>query len=159
MRNVFRIAAALSASALLLFAATAQASFGELYREYRLTGIAPCAHSEPELREALTSIPPDVQAYDPGFADAVNLALVARAQFCNGKDPNLGQATLQIPRAGTLSDDGAPGPAPSPLKLLDPPRTSAPSDALVAALIAVLLVAVSGFVLVVRGSAGRRPSR
>ena len=40
-----------------------------------------------DLRAGLEQIPADVRAYDPGFVDALNTALNARAIGCSGSQP------------------------------------------------------------------------
>jgi hypothetical protein len=97
-------------AALLIAPAFAAAQFEALYHEYQSSGgrIDGCAHSADELTGALGEIPADVRAYDPGFADALNLALDQRVGGCG--------AARQEPAPAkgggiVVAGDGSPGPA------------------------------------------------
>lgn len=104
------------AVACLFFAPLADGAprFRALYDEYLRTHSVSCAHGEAELQAALTSIPADVQAYDPGFADALNTALETRAAGCEQRLPSVGGPVR-------TAADGSPGPP-----VLKPPPTPAP---------------------------------
>src|SRR4051812_34113796 len=92
-------------------AAPAPVSFQGLYDEYQKLGfVYGCSHRESDLRNALSSIPADIAAYDPGFADALDAALEQRASGCSGLSSPFPQTPVS--GAGTISaDDGSPGPA------------------------------------------------
>lgn len=89
-----------------------QVGFQGLYDEYQKLGfVFGCAHRESDLRTALSSIPADIAAYDPGFAEALDSALEQQASGCSGA---LSSPFPQTPAsaAGTINAaDGAPGPA------------------------------------------------
>ncbi len=112
-----------------------------IYQEYLETGsISGCVHSEAELQTALTSVPADIQAYDPGFPQALNLALDRRAAGCVKKAaPNINPAAS----GGTvLATDGSPGPPGTgglPLRPL--PKVSGASDFPVEAIYLVIVIA------------------
>jgi hypothetical protein len=91
--------------------------FRALFDEYLRTGLVNgCAHSEEELQAALTSIPADIAAYDPSFADALNTALENRAGGCAPRKlPSVGGAVR-------TAADGSPGPP-----LFKPPPSPAPA--------------------------------
>lgn len=115
------------------------ADFLQLYDEYQRSGvIGGCSYREADLRSALTEIPADIEAYDPGFADSLNAALEQRAAGCGPVSSTSVRAA-----AGTIvAADGSPGPA--------IPRAQAPAPrgvdtSLPAPLIA--LVALVGFAL------------
>lgn len=117
------VAVPLLAAAFALGAAgSVTAAPEDIYDTYREDGlISGCSYSAADLREALATIPADVRAYDPGFADAVGLALEQRAGGCEGSPDGDGDAEA----GGAVSaDDGSPGPA-APLS--DPPA-AAPED-------------------------------
>jgi hypothetical protein len=105
-------------------AAGAAAPFRGLYDEYLRTGVVRgCAHSEAQLQAALTSIPADIQAYDPAFSDALNAALEDRAAGCAAPPPHGAS-----PASGaTKAADGSPGPARVSVPSLPPPTASGPS--------------------------------
>ena len=113
-----RSALVIAVAAALLLPATARAQapppvdFQGLYDEYQRLGfVFGCSHRESDLRDALSSIPADIAAYDPGFADAIDSALEQRASGCSGA---LSSPFPQTPAsaAGTINaDDGSPGPA------------------------------------------------
>jgi hypothetical protein len=106
-------------AALLISPAAAAAQFEDLYHEYQRTGgrIDGCAHSADELTSALGEIPADIRAYDPGFADALNLALDQRVGGCGAA----GQQQEPAKGSGTVvAGDGSPGPAsPRPVSLAE----------------------------------------
>jgi hypothetical protein len=85
--------------------------FGQLFDEYRRQGfIYGCTHRSADLREALAAIPADINAYDPGFADALSAGLEQRSAGCKGA---LSSPFPQSPAEATgtiLADDGSPGP-------------------------------------------------
>src|SRR3954470_6285864 len=117
MRRSLILALALAS---LLFAPSAGGAsrFRALYDEYLHThAVNGCAHGEGELQAALTSIPADVEAYDPGFADALNTALESRTAGCEPRLPSVGGAVR--PAA-----DGSPGP---PVFIPPPSPAPAPS--------------------------------
>ena len=67
------------------------------YDEYRATGVVQgCDYSAEELRAALDDIPPDIRAYDPGFADALNAALEQGAAACSGDLPRFPAALAGV---------------------------------------------------------------
>ncbi len=97
-------------------AATAQqprAGFQRLYDEYRRSGvIGGCSYREADLRAALAGIPADVEAYEPGFADALNVGLEQHAAGCARGPPEPAEpATATI-----VAADGSPGPAIAPAR-------------------------------------------
>jgi hypothetical protein len=106
----------------LAFPSAAAAGSSELYEEYRRSGVIDgCAHGTGELSEALSGVPADIKAYDPGFADALNVALERRAAGCRGvaaADPLVPVAVAGTRRAA----DGSPGPR-------DPRAAAAPAAA------------------------------
>jgi hypothetical protein len=119
------------AGALLLPASTAaaaappQVGFQGLYDEYQKLGfVYGCAHRESDLRSALSSIPADIAAYDPGFADALDSALEQQASGCSGLSSPFPQNPATA--AGTINaDDGSPGPANQrPLGTLPAPESA-----------------------------------
>lgn len=89
------------------FASHAEADSSEIYEEYRATArIVGCDHSVAELQEAAGSIPADILAYDPGFSEAIDLALQERLGGCLEGDEVRDEAP---PPAAA---DGSPGPIP-----------------------------------------------
>jgi hypothetical protein len=119
------------AVACLFFAPLADGAprFRALYDEYlRTHSVIGCAHGEAELQAALTSIPADIEAYDPGFADALNTALETRTAGCEPRLPSLGGAVRN-------ASDGSPGPP-----FLKPPPSPAPAPSGPSALPLQLLV-------------------
>jgi hypothetical protein len=117
MRMAHRRILAVALAALLLAPAVAAAQFERLYNEYKRTGgqIDACAYSTEDLTAALGEIPADVRAYDPGFADALNLALDEHVGGC-GEAPQ-----REAPSEGSgivVTEDGSPGPTdPRPVRL------------------------------------------
>ena len=117
---------AIALLAVVLAAPAAGSTFSDLYREYLTTGgVNGCAHSQTELQAGLTSIPADIQAYDPGFADSLNAAIEHRTLGCasQGQAPptRLPAAADGSPRPGTVPVSGPstlPGSGPSYLPLL-----------------------------------------
>jgi hypothetical protein len=92
-----------------------RADFQALYDEYRSLGvILGCSHREADLRDALSAVPADIKAYDPGFVDALDSALEGRVAGCSSTlAAPLGQPTAS---AGTVvASDGSPGPARPPV--------------------------------------------
>lgn len=154
-----RIAIALAACCLLpLSAAPAGAASDDLYDEYLTKGFIPgCKHSEAELQAGLTSVPADIQAYDPGFSQALSGALDIRASGCGG-------VSVTIPPAGgrgtAIARDGSPGPSPENAGLLlrPLPEGSATSDFPIEAIYLGLLVLAFAGVLILwpgrRGDSG-----
>src|SRR4051795_7634990 len=147
------------AAALLCPACTAAAaapppvSFQGLYDEYQKLGfVYGCSHRESDLRSALSSIPADIAAYDPGFADALDAALEQRASGCSGA-PTSPFPQTPVSASGTiLAADGSPGPANQrPLGSLPAPEqtdTSIPPVlAVLAAFLGVALLAAGGRLL------------
>lgn len=100
--------------------------FDDLYEEYRTGGlINGCRYDAADLRDALAGVPPDISAYDPGFADALNAAIEQRASGCDGS----AVLSLQLPPAAGAVEagDGSPGPGPAePLVALPHPDPSSP---------------------------------
>ncbi len=94
---------AAGAAGLLLAPAGAQASsFSQLYQDYGSSGsIQACRYSAGDLRSTLGSIPPDVQAYDPGFGDAVNNALGSGCGSSGGAAPSPTAAAAPVPSGPT----------------------------------------------------------
>lgn len=126
------------------------ADFQALYDEYQNLGvILGCSHRESDLRSALSAVPADIKAYDPGFVDALNAALEARATSCKN--------VLASPFAGggaagngtVIASDGSPGP-PGPPIGVPLPAPEGSGVAIPAALLA--LAAVAGAAVV--GAAG-----
>ena len=162
-----RPAVAVALAAVLLLPATAaaasalpQVGFQGLYDEYQRLGfVLGCSHRESDLRSALSSIPADIAAYDPGFADALDSALEQRASGCTGA-PTSPFPQTPVSSAGTvLADDGSPGPANQrPLGSLPAPEqadTSIPPALIVlASLLGIALLAAA--VQAIRGRLGRR---
>lgn len=106
-----RLLMTFAVAACLVGAAPASAQSGSqgIYDEYLQTGlIAGCNHTAGDLQAALTTIPADVQAYDPGFSDALNGALDRRASGCDGAVKGTFNPS-GLPGT-TLAADGAPGP-------------------------------------------------
>jgi hypothetical protein len=121
----------------LLAPATAVAQVERLYDEYKRTGgqIDACAYSAGELSAALGQIPADVRAYDPGFADALNLALDEHVAGCGKAQPK--QQAPQRSSGTAVASDGSPGPAnPAPTKL----ATATEKPGFPAALVAVMVL-------------------
>ena len=141
----------------VFFPGTAGADVESLYDEYRNAGqIAGCVHDRGELRDALESIPTDIEAYDPGFADALNYALAQGASGCEGLPaaaaaPLLGDGTV-------AAADGAPGPAPVPS--VEPDVASAAPPAGRASIFVLLALsagaALAGITAVALNFGGRR---
>lgn len=120
-------------------AGTATAATIDLYDDYRANGrIDGCQNTEANLEEALETIPGDIAAYDPGFAEALNTALNDRALGCSGEDLGLGDALVAIPGA---SPDGSPGPPPAPVSVIGAP--AAPDGPSSAPLVALALVTLA----------------
>jgi hypothetical protein len=146
------------AAALLLPGTTAAAppppaGFQGLYDEYQKLGfVFGCSHRESDLRSALSSIPADIAAYDPGFADALDAALEQRASGCSGA-PTSPFPQTPVSAGGTvLAGDGSPGPANErPLGSLPAPEradTSIPPVLLaLAALVGAALLAAAAWSL------------
>jgi hypothetical protein len=109
-----RPAAALAMAALLLAPAGAGAQPERLYNDYRADGaINACAYSADSLSAALGDIPADVRAYDPGFAEALNLALDQHVGGCSQPQPSDEEAGAGV----VVGSDGSPGPAnPRPVR-------------------------------------------
>jgi hypothetical protein len=140
------------AIACLASAAPAQGapSFRALYDEYLRSGlVSGCAHSEAELQAALTSIPADVEAYDPGFSDALNAALENRAAGCAAAAP------APPARKGQTAADGSPGPARVRAPLTPAPEPSGPSVLPVQLLFLGALAAAALFTAVLLSGAPR----
>lgn len=122
MRRSIILAVAVACLAATTTPADAAPRFRALYDEYLRSGqISGCAHSEAELESALTSIPADIQAYDPAFSDALNAALEDRAAGCSA--PSLGSGG----NAGATASDGSPGPPPVTVPRAPAPVPSGPS--------------------------------
>ena len=148
MDRSIRWAIVLAALALVL-PAVAAAGSRELYEEYRRGGaIDGCAHGSGELSAALSGVPADIKAYDPGFADALNVALERRAAGCRG-DAAAADPLVPVAVAGTRrASDGSPGPR-------DPPTPAAPAAAEFAAEefpVGALLVAIGAAAALLAGS-------
>jgi hypothetical protein len=116
MRRSLRASGLLVAAALLCALAApgpaVAGTFSKLYQDYGNDGhIQDCTYSSGQLRNAAGNIPPDVQAYDPGFGDEVNRSLGAG---CGGSAPTT--ATAVTPPA-------PPGPSPTQLRKADRKRT------------------------------------
>lgn len=89
-----------------------RADFQALYDEYRNLGVVlGCSHRESDIRSALSAVPADIKAYDPGFVDALNAALEGRVTGCkNALASPLGG--VGVATGGTVTaGDGSPGPA------------------------------------------------
>ena len=153
---------ALAAALLLPASATAapaapQVGFQGLYDEYQKLGfVFGCAYRESDLRSALSSIPADIAAYDPGFADALDSALEQQASGCGGA---LSSPFPQTPvsAAGTIiADDGSPGPANQrPLGTLPAPEKA---DTGIPAVL-IVLASLLGIALLVAAALSLRPLR
>jgi hypothetical protein len=151
MRIAVSTAAVLALVAVLPGAAAAEVL--DLYGDYRRTGsVEGCDHSAAELRAALGDVPADINAYDPGFVDALNLALDRRAAGCAGA----AQAGRLLSAAVT-AEDGSPGPA-SPRHRLRPVPGSAPDRAPLVLLFGGVALALGGSLTAVAGL-GRREGR
>jgi hypothetical protein len=141
-------------------AAPAPVGFQGLYDEYQKLGfVYGCSHRESDLRSALSSIPADIAAYDPGFADALDAALEQRASGCSGAINSPFPQTPASSAGTVLADDGSPGPANQhPLGSLPAPEaadTSIPPALIVlASLLGIALLAAA--VQALRGRLGRR---
>src|SRR5437867_5511587 len=103
-------------AALVGFASPAPAvggsSFSQLYQDYGSDGqIQNCDYSKGDLRNTAANIPPDVQAYDPGFSDSLNQALAAGCG--GGSSPSTAAAPPPPP---------APGPTPAEIVKTDRKR-------------------------------------
>jgi hypothetical protein len=123
MRRSIILAVAVACLAATTTPADAAPRFRALYDEYLRSGqISGCAHSEAELESALTSIPADIQAYDPAFSDALNAALEDRAAGCSAP-PSPGSGGT----AGATASDGSPGPPPVTVPPAPAPAPSGPS--------------------------------
>jgi hypothetical protein len=100
----------LAAIGALLAPAAARADFGSLYNDYATHGsIDPCQHSLSELRAGLGEIPSDVRQYDPGFEQALEVALEQRLSGC-GNASSAGSAPKELSGVRTTAN-GSPGPA------------------------------------------------
>ena len=116
-----------------------QVGFQGLYDEYQRLGfVFGCAHRESDLRSALSSIPADIAAYDPGFADAL--------------DPQ-----TPVSAAGTIiAEDGSPGPANQrPLGTLPAPEQA---DTGIPAVL-IVLASLLGIALLAAAALSLRPLR
>jgi hypothetical protein len=124
------------AVAVLMLPATARADFQTLYDDYRADGaIDGCAYSSSYLSSGLSEIPADVREYDPGFAEAINLALEQVAAGC-GSTPQ----EAKMKNAATAAD-GSPGPAePRPVAF----RAAATGRTIPAVLVAVIVSLAGG---------------
>jgi hypothetical protein len=146
--------------ALLVTPAPAAADlFDDLYEEYRTTNVINgCRYDAADLRDALAGVPPDISAYDPGFADALNAALEQRASGCDGS----AVLSLQLPPAAGAVEaaDGSPGPGPAePLVALPQPDPSSPDRRPAGVLAAGLgVLACAGAALAAVGGRRRRAS-
>jgi hypothetical protein len=130
-------------------AAPPRAGFLQLYDAYQRSGvIAGCSYREADLRAALKEMPADVEAYDPGFADALNAALEQHAAGCEE-----GISTAPAAATGVIvAADGSPGPAIDPKRTAD---TAADAEAsipipLIALAAVVALAALAGAALALR---------
>jgi len=168
MRNgVLRtICAAALLAALLPAAASAArapqrpppAGFQALYDEYRNLGvILGCSHREADLRSALSAVPADIKAYDPGFVDALNAALESRVTSCKDTLASPFAAPAGSGAGTVIASDGSPGPAHPRLEQPPPVAESAGPTmppallALVAVVGAALLAAAAGALASSRG--------
>jgi hypothetical protein len=123
MRRSIILTVAVACLAAASTPAGAAPRFRALYDEYLRSGqISGCAHSEAELESALTSIPADIQAYDPAFSDALNSALEDRAAGCSVPVPGPSAGG-----AGVTASDGSPGPPPVTVPSAPAPAPSGPS--------------------------------
>jgi hypothetical protein len=124
------------------FAASAAGStFSSLYREYLTTGgVNGCAHSQAELQAGLTSIPADIQAYDPGFADSLNAAIDQRTLGCSSQ----GQAQAP-PSHVPAAADGSPRPGRVPVSGPSTLPGSGPSSLPLIGLFGLAILAAAGF--------------
>ena len=152
-----RLAVVLAFTALLLLPASTAAApapaavgFQGLYDEYQKLGfVYGCSHRESDLRSALSSIPADRAAYDPGFADALDAALEQRASGCSGAPTSPFPQTPASGNGTVVAADGSPGPAnQQPLGSLPAPGhadTSIPPVLVVlAGLLGLVLLAAGG---------------
>jgi hypothetical protein len=133
---------------------TAAADVLDLYGDYRRIGsVEGCDHSAAELRAALGDVPADINAYDPGFVDALNKALDRRAAGCAGA----AQADRPSPAAVT-AEDGSPGPA-NPRHRLRPVPGPAPDRAPLTVMFGAVALALTGSLAVAAGLGRRRAGR
>ncbi len=154
MRRSLILALALAVLAAAAPPAHGAPRFRALYDEYRRSGlISGCAHSEAELQGALTSIPADIEAYDPGFSDALNAALEDRAAGCASPAP----APAGTGGATTASD-GSPGPSAPAVPRAPAPSPSAPSALPLQMLFLGVLAAVALLAGALLIRPGRRPA-
>ena len=148
-----RIAPAFLLVVLWAWAATpAQAALGEIYTDYRQTGLVNgCQRSPAELREALTSIPADIQAYDPGYAEALNAALAERGAGCEGEEE-----VDHIPTGAEEAVDGSPSPRPPLIAAAPAPAGEEEASGSVALILAVAFGAGLIAVMTLAAPAPRR---
>lgn len=86
------------------------ADFLQLYDEYQRSGaIGGCSYRAADLRAALAEIPADIEAYDPGFADALSAGLEQRAAGCEEALSSPGPPAAAA--GAVVAADGSPGPA------------------------------------------------
>jgi len=159
MAHRLTIAVSLAFAIVLCVPAAAFGGFRELYDEYlQANAINGCAHTGAELQGALTSIPADISAYDPGFANAVNSALELRASGCKGGGEALEGLLDEVAIRIDVADDGSAGPAPPVAAATPalPPAASAASELPIALILGSIVVLSGLFVL---STAGLRPRR
>ena len=133
-------------------AAPAGAQLGEIYETYREQGIVNgCDHPPEELRDALASIPADIQAYDPGFGEALNAALSQRSAGCETE-------TLDhVPRGVDEAVDGSAAPQSPLIAAGAPPAGEDDGSGVVALVLALALGA--GLITVIALTGPRHPRR
>jgi hypothetical protein len=150
------------AGAALWAPCAALADVDELYDEYRSAGaVRACAYSREELRQGLADLPADIRAYDPGFVDALNIALEQRAASCRAV-VSLVPPEIAEDDART-APDGSPGPparAAIAVGATAPAGTVGDGGLQAAGLAAAVLLGIGAFALaaVTRGRR-RRPNR
>jgi hypothetical protein len=139
----------LAALALALGApAAAGADFQALFDDYRSDSVIDgCTYSPAELGAALNEIPADVRQYDPGYTEAINLALEQSTAGCDEKPATAG------PRSQTIAADGSPGPKPPPAASL---RTAGPGRDVPVALLALIFLLGGSLVAAGAYALGRR---
>ena len=133
-----------------------------LYDEYLSVGaVSGCGHTSGELESALSSIPADIVAYDPGFEQALNAALEQRASGCNRVSEQADELRSDYLGGAISAPDGSPGPPPAPLRsaLSPPPAPETPGSPIVAIPLAVGIGAAALTCLFTMLPAGRRPRR